>query len=50
MIKDILENTGIDIAHELIMGRIFCENMFAADYFYHTYVQYNNHVGLRDLL
>lgn len=50
MIKDILENTGIDIAHELIMGRIFCENMFAADYFYHTYVQYKSHIGLRDLL
>lgn len=49
MIKDILENTQIDIMNELSMGRVFAEDMFCADYFYHTLIQYQK-VGLRDLL
>lgn len=49
MVKDILENTQIDILNELKMGRVFCEDMFCADYFYHTYLNYQK-VGLRDLL
>ena len=49
MMKDILETTQIDIMNELSMGRVFCEDMFCADYFYHTYLQYQK-VGLRDLL
>lgn len=49
MIKDILDCTEIDVMHELKMGRVFAEDMFCADYFYHTYLQYQK-VGLRDLL
>lgn len=49
MFKDILENTEIDILNELTMGRVFCEDMFTADYFYHTYLNYTQ-VGMRDLL
>lgn len=50
MVKDILEKTGIDIMNELSMGRVFSEDMFCADYFYHTYLYYMKSVGLRDLL
>ena len=49
MFKDIEENTGIDIDRELIMGRVFAENSFVGDYFYHTYMHYQK-VGIRDLL
>lgn len=49
MVKDILDGTQIDIMNELKMGRVFAEDMFCADYFYHTYMQYQK-VGLRDLL
>lgn len=49
MFKDIEENTGIDIDKELMMGRVFCENSFVGDYFYHTYNQYMR-TSLRDLL
>lgn len=33
MYKDIEEGTGIDIDRETNMGRVFCDNMFTADYF-----------------
>lgn len=49
MFKDILENCEIDILNELSMGRVYCEDMFTADYFYHTYLNYQK-VSLRDLL
>ena len=49
MFKDILENTDIDIVNELKMGRVFAENMFTADYFFNTYINYQD-VSLRDLL
>lgn len=49
MVKNILEYTQIDIMNELKMGRVFAEDLFCADYFYHTYLQYQN-VGVRDLL
>lgn len=49
MVKDILDCTQIDIMKELKMGRVFCEDMFCADYFYHTYVNYLD-VSMRDLL
>ena len=49
MFKDIEENTGIDINRELTMGRVFCENSFVGDYFFHTYTQYLR-VSVRDLL
>ena len=49
MFKDILENTDIDIINELKMGRVFAENMFTADYFFNTYINYQD-VSLRDLL
>lgn len=49
MFKDILENTDIDIMSELMHNRVFCEDMFVADYFYHTYDNYLK-LGVRDLL
>ena len=49
MFKDILDKTEIDILNELDMGRVFAEDMFTADYFWHTYLNYQK-VGLRDLL
>lgn len=36
-LRDIEEQTEIDVEHELFMGRIFCENMFTADYFNHAW-------------
>ena len=33
MYKDIEEGTGIDIDREVHMGRVFCDNMFTADYY-----------------
>ena len=49
MWKDIKERVGIDIDYELQMGRVFCEDSFTGDYFYHTYLQYMK-VSIRDLL
>lgn len=39
-LRDIYDNTGIDIEHELYMGRIFSDNMFTADYFNHIWSFY----------
>lgn len=41
-LRDILETTEIDVEHELFMGRIFCDNMFTADYFNHVWNMYNS--------
>lgn len=41
MLKDIKENCDIDVRHELYMGRIFCDNMFTADYFNHCWQVYD---------
>lgn len=49
MIKDILENTEIDVMRELYMGRVYAEDSFTADYFYHTYMSYMK-TSVRDLL
>lgn len=49
MLKDITENTGIDIMNELYMGRVYAENSFVGDYFYHTFTQYLK-TNVRDLL
>ena len=49
MIKDILENTEIDVMKELYMGRVYAEDSFTADYFYHSYVSYLK-TPVRDLL
>ena len=49
MWKDILENTEIDIQNELIMGRVYSEDNFTADYFYHAYLSYCK-PSIRDLL
>lgn len=49
MWKDIEENCEIDILNELKMGRVYCEDMFCADYFYHTYLNYLK-TSVRDLL
>lgn len=42
MLKDILDNTEIDIMRELKMGRVYAEDLFTADYFVNTYKQYLN--------
>lgn len=39
-LKDIYDGTGIDIEHELFMGRIFADNMFTADTFNHVWSYY----------
>lgn len=49
MFKDIEENCDIDIVRELKMGRVYCEDSFTGDYFYHSYVAYMK-VSTRDLL
>lgn len=49
MWKSIADKIGIDINTELKMGRVYCEDSFTGDYFYHTYVQYLK-VSARDLL
>lgn len=49
MFADIKENEDIDIPNELRMGRVYAEDSFTADYFYHTYVNFLN-VSTRDLL
>lgn len=48
-IQDIYEGTNIDVEDELYRGRIFCDNMFTADYFNHVWNFYNN-VSPRRLL
>lgn len=49
MFKDIEENCDIDILRELKMGRVYCEDSFTGDYFYHSYVSYMK-VSTRELL
>lgn len=41
MFDDIKEYCDIDVQHELYMGRVFCDNMFTADYFNHCLSVYN---------
>lgn len=49
MFKDIKERCHIDILDELKHNRVYSENMFTADFFYHTYSYYTK-IGVRDLL
>lgn len=49
LLNDIKENCDINIEHELYMGRIFCDNMFTADYFNHCWAVYGR-VAPRALL
>ena len=49
MYADIKDGTGIDIDREVSMGRVFCENMFTADYFIQC-VQNYDIPRLRNLL
>ena len=49
MMADIEENTGISMSKELKMNRVYCDNMFTADFFYHVFNYYSS-LGLRDLL
>lgn len=49
MFKDIEENCDINILNELYMGRVYAEDSFTADYFYHTYTAYMR-TSVRDLL
>lgn len=49
MWKDIKENTEIDVENELMMGRVYSEDSFTADYFYHSFLAYTN-TKIRDLL
>lgn len=49
MMKDIAENVGIDFMKELTMNRVYCDNMFTADFFNHVFKYYNS-LNFRDLL
>lgn len=49
MMRDILDETGIDVEREIFMGRVFCDNMFTADYFNRCWQMYNA-VRLRQML
>ena len=49
MLRDIEEQTGIDVEREIFMGRVFCDNMFTADYFNRCWQLYNG-VKLRQML
>lgn len=48
-LRDLLEEGCVDFEHELFMGRVFCDNMFTADFFNHIW-QYYGGVKVRDLL
>lgn len=49
MLKDILDLTEIDVKRELLMGRVFCDNMFTGDIFNEVW-QYYNVISVRKLL
>lgn len=49
MLKDILENTDIDVKRELELGRVYSDCMFTADYFNHIW-EYYSAVKIRELL
>ena len=49
MFKDIKERCNIDILDELKHNRVYSENMFTADFFYHAYSYYAK-ISVRDLL
>ena len=49
MWRDIEEQCEIDILNELVMGRVYAEDAFTADYFYHCYLAYIK-PSIRDLL
>lgn len=48
-LRDLADTTQIELEHELFMGRIFCDNMFTADYFNHIW-QYYGGIKVRDML
>ena len=49
MLQDIKEGCDIDFSRQLYSGRVFCDNMFTADYFYNSWVKFSR-VSARDLL
>ena len=49
LLKDILELCEIDVKRELLMGRVFCDNMFTGDIFNEIW-NYYSVVGIRQLL
>lgn len=49
MLADIKDKCGLDVEHELYMGRVFADNMFTADYFNHVWGYYGR-VAVRSLL
>lgn len=49
MLRDIKDQTDIDFEHELYMGRVFCDNMFTADYFNNSWLRFGR-VTARSLL
>lgn len=49
MLEEILDTTGIDIQREIFMGRVFCDNMFTADYFNRCWQLYRA-VSVRQML
>lgn len=49
MLSDILDLTGIDVKRELMLGRVFCDNMFTGDIFNQIW-DYYRLVRIRTLL
>lgn len=49
MMKDILDQTGVDVMNELWMNRVYCDNMFTADYFVNIF-KYYQCISLREVL
>lgn len=49
MLADILNDTDIDVKRELMLGRVFCDNMHTGDLFNQVWQKYSN-VKIRELL
>lgn len=49
MLKDIFDQTDIDVKRELLMGRVFCDNMFTGDIFNEVWQEFNV-AKIRELL
>lgn len=49
MLNDIFDECDIDVRRELLMGRVFCDNMYTADIFNSVWEFYNT-IQLRTLL
>lgn len=49
LLRDIYDQTEIDVKRELLMGRVFCDNMFTGDIFNNIWLTYSSS-RIRELL